>query len=125
MAINKTLANMARKMISRDGTTAVYRKTIAGEYDPDIGEVVVTTVDYIVNVCFFDYTRSANGQKANDGTLIESTDKEVYMIVNDVFELQAGVDKLIFNNKEYIVKNIKKHSTDNNTLIMYALTLKW
>ena len=87
--------------------------------------MVSTVVDYNVNVVLFDYTRAANGQKATDGTLIETTDKEVYMISSDVFVLQAGVDKVVIGDKEYIVKNIKRHSTDNTTTVMYTLTLEW
>ena len=120
MGLNSRLASMAKKMIIRDGTPAIYRKTLDGTYDPETGEVVSTVVDYNVNVVLFDYTRAA----AN-GTLIETTDKEVYMISSDVFVLQAGVDKVVISDKEYIVKNIKRHSTDNTTTVMYTLTLEW
>ena len=125
MGLNSRLASMAKKMIIRDGTPAIYRKTLDGTYDPETGEVVSTVVDYNVNVVLFDYTRAANGQKATDGTLIETTDKEVYMISSDVFVLQAGVDKVVIGDKEYIIKNIKRHSTDNTTTVMYTLTLEW
>ena len=47
------------------------------------------------------------------------------MISSDVFVLQAGVDKVVIGDKEYIVKNIKRHSTDNTTTVMYTLTLEW
>lgn len=77
------------------------RKTLDGTYDPGTGEVVSTITDYNVNVVLFDYTRAANGQKATDGTLIETTDKEVYMISSDVFVLQAGVDKVVIGDKVY------------------------
>jgi len=66
-------------------------RTIAGEYDPDLGgETPETTVTYSGRGVFGGYL-----SKAIDGYLIQTTDKKLLVLQNEMFVSEAGVPTAI------------------------------
>jgi hypothetical protein len=62
-------------------------RKVAGEYDPDLGgETPETTVIYVGRGVFGSYL-----SKEVDGSLIQTTDKKLLVLQNELFVSEAGV----------------------------------
>ncbi|WP_332628217.1 hypothetical protein [Aurantimicrobium sp.] len=115
---------MARRMFAAKGTDSELHVDTEVEYNPSNPSPSVTTTVYPVRTIWFDFTRSGNGQKAQDGTLIEMGDKEVYLLPSTAPAPTAyGGCFLVHKGVRYAIKNVKEHNPDTSNPIYYVLTL--
>jgi hypothetical protein len=126
---DRVVANMMSKL----GTTACIKIIIDENYDTSTSENMITTHDYPVNVMFFDYVRKNEGIGSENGTLIQTGDKQVYVQPpqkNDdglpLPHFSANNSLLKFGDKLYKIITIKQINPSQtvNGSILYELYIR-
>ena len=81
MAILSALKTMADRMIAQEGqSVTVYFVTKNDEdYDPTVGDTTPTITSVASNAIFLDFALVSNGAMTKAGTLVEASDREVYL----------------------------------------------
>lgn len=127
--LDRTVASMMAKF----GTTAQIRIAISEAYDPSTSENVVDYHDYPVNAMFFDYIRKTEGLGAENQTLIQSGDKQVYIQPPQKTDfgmalptISPNKSLLIFGDKIYKIVTLKQHnpSMTNDGCVLFEMYVR-
>lgn len=96
-------------------------------YDPDTSSYVGTETTYPVRVILMDFALISNGTLTDKGTLVTSSDKQVYMDMTQVdgtqppIKLEANGFKLVVGTTTYRISVVKQYNPSTSRTIMYDL----
>lgn len=100
------------------------------EYDPDTSSYVGTETTYPVRVIVMDFALISNGTLTDKGTLVISSDKQVYMDMTQSdgtqppIKPQANGFKLIVGTTTYRITVVKEYNPSTQRTIMYDLKVE-
>lgn len=110
--------DMVSDMMQMFGTIAYVRVVTGQVYDTQTRENILTTEDYRVKACFFDYLDKKSGVGTEPNTLIQSGDKQV--LIQPPHKSQTGIplphidpnkDLFKLDDKIYKIVTIKEYNT--------------
>ena len=121
--------NVVRDMISMAGGVGTLRIFTDGVYVD--GEVTRTPIDYNVKIALNDYPQANSGMKSHFGTLIESDDKELYMVPINKADpdatqptIHANRDLVIINGTEWKILALKEINPSGVNTILFDMHLR-
>lgn len=121
--------NVVRDMIGMAGGTGTLRVFTDGVYVD--GEITRTSTDYPVNIAINDFPQANSGDKSRFGTLIEASDKELFMIPLNKADpcaiqpnIQANRDLVIINGTEWKILALKEINPSGVNAILFDMHLR-
>lgn len=96
-------------------------------YDPDTSSYVGTETTYPVRVIVMDFALISNGTLTDKGTLITSSDKQVYMDMTQAdgtqppITLESNGFRLVVGSVTYRITVVKQYNPSTTQTIMYDL----
>lgn len=121
--------NVVRDMIGMAGGTGTLRVFTDGVYVD--GEITRTSSDYTVEIAINDFPQANSGDKSRFGTLIEASDKELYLrpinkADTDATQpnIQANRDVIIINGTEWKILALKEINPSGVNTILYTAHLR-
>lgn len=121
--------NVVRDMIGMAGGTGTLRVFTDGVYVD--GEITRTSSDYTVEIAINDFPQANSGDKSRFGTLIEASDKELYLrpinkADTDATQpnIQANRDVIIINGTEWKILALKEINPSGVNAILFDMHLR-
>lgn len=130
MPLTSSLKPMASRVIAREGrpVSVYFQDTDVGDYDPATGTNVPSAPTVVATTAvFLDFAILSSGTQAKYGTLIEASDKEVYLSAAVAFprEPNANGDYLVDNEGvKWRIVLVKKYAPANPDVIMYNILVR-
>lgn len=130
-SLSANLYSVVKNTMTRTGTdaTLVIPSGIQS-YDPSTGTVTEADVTYPVRVIVMDFALISNGTLTDRGTLITSTDKQVFMDATQSDGSQptqpilADGCKLVVGSTTYRITVVKQYNPTTTASIMFDLKVE-
>lgn len=121
--------NVVRDMLGMAGGAGILRVFTDGVYAD--GEVTRTSTDYTVEVALNDFPQANSGDKSKFGTLIEASDKEVFLRPINKTDtnatqpvIHANRDLVIINGTEWKILALKEINPSGVNVILFDMHLR-
>lgn len=128
MNFSPNLKSVVTNVMAKTGVDATLICPATGtEYDPDTSTYVGTEVEYPVRVIVLDFALISNGLLTDKGTLVTSSDKQVYMDMTQSdgsqppIKLEANGFRLKVGTTIYRIAVVKEYNPSTQHTIMYDL----
>jgi hypothetical protein len=84
---------------------------VTGEvYDVETSTVVTTETQYPIKMVAQDYIQKSNGLYAQNGTLLQTGDKQFFIQSEGVPVPRPGTDSIIFEGRKWTVLTVKDYN---------------
>lgn len=131
MSFSSNLKSIVTDIMAQTGTDATLVCPAQNPtYDPATGENTSVETTYPVRVIVMDFALISNGILTDKGTLVTSSDKQVYMDTTQAdgtqppVSIQANGFKLIVGSTTYRITVVKKYDPSTTSAIMYDLKVE-
>ena len=119
------LSQAAISLISRYGGDVVYTSYVPGAYNFDTGTSITTKKEYYTTGVVLDLTLQSNGYSIKYGTLVQSGDKEAYLIPPDGgIIVNPATDTFSMAGKTWKVVSFKEINPTGIAPLVYMLYLR-
>ncbi len=118
----RVVSDMMRKF-GGNGTLEVFTGT--SSYDPETSTMVVAKRSYTIRAMMFDYVPRKDGQNLENGSLVRSGDKQLFIKPDTTHPApKVGTDMIVFGGKRYGIVAIKELNTSGGTTVYYELYIR-
>ena len=131
MSFSSNLKSIVTDIMAQTGTAATLVCPAQNStYDPATGENTSVETTYPVRVIVMDFALISNGILTDKGTLVTSSDKQVYMDATQADGTQPPVNiqsngfKLIVGSVTYRITVVKQYNPSTTETIMYDLKVE-
>jgi hypothetical protein len=105
--------------------TAYIQKYTDGGYDVNTSEGIVNLTEYPIRAIPFDYVNKFQGTSTQDGTLIRTGDKQVFIKPSQyVASINPESDKLRMNGTVYKIITVKEFNPTLDNVLYYELFVR-
>lgn len=119
-ATNTLLRTVGQMMQRFGGDATLVVDSGDSTYDPETSTTVSSVKSYPIRVLAFDYIQRLSGMTVQDGTLIKTGDKQVFIKPDSkVPTPRIGVDKITFEGRNWTVLALKAHNPSGTMPYVY------